>query len=159
MIDQFRNFDAPGKPQKLHIQWELLTPDDEHADAPDEMQDGYWPSLDPDEAGYIGDDPTDVDGSKQEARLAEQMEEAQHRYDGFGNWWNYVGVVARAHISVPIGGGAFCTFQIDSPGVWGIESDAGEYLKTVFAEQQDELRDMLKIMGLAIQSGDMIETE
>lgn len=147
MSTQFRNFDAPNRPQQVAIKWKRKLIDDDSGDMPDDNNDGFWPSLDPDEAGYIGDDPTDVTGEKQQARFEEQQAEAQARYDAFGDSWNFVGVVAVAHISIPIGGGSFATYTLQSPGLWGVESDAGDYLETVYEDQKAELLSHLVKLG------------
>jgi hypothetical protein len=59
-----------------------------------------------------------------------------------GNW-HYVGIVAKAEIKTTAG-----TIQtIRSGGLWGIESDAGEYLEQVAQEQLAELREELTALG------------
>lgn len=137
MTEQFRNFDAPKAPQAVRIEWERVLKDDDSADRPDQMQDGFWPSQDPEDAGYVEPD-----------KFEEAQELAQTRMAEFdAGDWGYVGVIARAHIAVPIGGGSFCTYTLDSPGLWGVESDSPEYLAEVFEEQKAELLEHLKTMG------------
>lgn len=147
---QFSNTESGHKPQKLHIRWAMETPTDESADRPDEMCDGYWPSLDPDEAGWIGDNP--------ERSYDEQMADAQQRIDDYESGvWEYVGVVAVANLLIPIGGGSFRMMTLKSGGLWGIESDAGDYLMEVFEEQKDDLLAELKTLGEALAAGDFIQ--
>jgi len=59
------------------------------------------------------------------------------RMTGLNNQsWYYVGIVAKAEIKTTTG-----TIQtIRSGGLWGIESDAGDYLEQVAQEQLTELR-------------------
>lgn len=63
-------------------------------------------------------------------------------------WW-YVGVIARATIAVPYGKD-FITMTIDSPGLWGVESDSGEdYIAQIFAEERATLVEMLNSLKTA----------
>jgi len=143
--------DSPA-PQRVRIDWSIVTVDDETADRPDEMQDGFWPSLDPDEAGYIGHDETaDVeDGGA--ARLATAQEEAESRMAAYESGdWGYIGIMARAVIHIPIGGNSFRVLKLESAGLWGIESDCGdEYKRQVFDEERDELLSQLQTLGRAL---------
>lgn len=130
---RYANYDAPDRPQVVSIRWEMVQLDDDAQDAPDERQDGFWPSLDPDDAGYIGaDDPAEFD---------HLMAAAQQRMDDWrADRWNYVGVIARAHVAVPIGGGSFTHFSLDSAGLWGIESDSGaDYFAEVFEDEKAQV--------------------
>jgi hypothetical protein len=52
--------------------------------------------------------------------------------------WSYIGVIAKADIEV---NGVRQTIR--SGGLWGVESDAGDYLAEVAKEQLGELRDIL----------------
>lgn len=139
-------------PQRVRISWEMLTPRDDTAGRPDEEQDGYWPSLDPEEDGYIGPaDPSDVEGILHGIKFEEQHLEAQERIDAWERGdWHYVGVIARAHVYIPIGGRSFRMMRLDSGGLWGIESDAGEYLREVYQEQRDDLLAELRTFGAAL---------
>jgi hypothetical protein len=60
---------------------------DEVADAPDEMDDGFWPSKDKHAAGYVLPENFDV----QQAQ-AERAMDAWHKDE----WW-YVGIVVKAY--------------------------------------------------------------
>src|SRR5262245_57773741 len=137
---QFRNFDNVSRKQEVSIQWEQLEAHDDSSDAPDQMQDGFWPSRDENDAGYVPPEKYDEQQALAEARMKGWRE---------GDW-HYIGVIARAHITVPIGGSSFTCFTMDSAGLWGIESDAGEYLKQVFEEKKEELlQNMAKIGAFA----------
>ena len=63
---------------------------DDCDDSPDEHQDGFWPSLDPDNAGYIGEGQTSVDLAAHQCR-AESVMEAYKQGE-----WGYVGVVVSS---------------------------------------------------------------
>jgi hypothetical protein len=147
-MTQFRNRDIAG-PQRLRIKWERETPRDDHTNGPEGDGDGFWPSNDPDDAGYVL--PENFD---------DQQAKAQARADAYYNdEWEWIGVVAVANVSIPIGGGAYALHTIKSPGVWGIESDSGDYLDEVYAEQKAELLDQLRTLGTALIAGDFSEME
>jgi hypothetical protein len=150
-MEQFSNIDAPKKPQKVHIRWELITPTDDTIESPEDKDEGFWPSQDPDSPGYIGDVP--------EADFAAAMAEAQDRKDRFdAGDWEYVGVVAVAHLMIPIGcGGSFRLMTMQSGGLWGVESDCTDYIAELFEEQKADLLGELKTLGEALTSGDFIQ--
>jgi hypothetical protein len=148
-MQQFSNMDAGRKPQKLHIRWEMETPADDTPDRPDERDDGFWPSTDPKAAGYV--DPENFDEEQRKARERMDRWEAE-------DWW-YVGVVAVANLLVPIGGGSFRIMTLKSGGLWGIESDCGDYIREVFEDEKDNLLAELKTLGEALASGDYIQED
>ena len=47
---------------------------DDTPDAPDQRQDGFWPTLDPQDAGYIGAGKTDADLAQAMARAKGVMD-------------------------------------------------------------------------------------
>jgi hypothetical protein len=142
MGQSYRNYNAPNRAQKVSITWSMETPEDDCTDGPDERQDGFWPSHDPKAAGYC---PAD--------KFEALQRECENLMKGFVRGdWSYVGVVAVARISIPIGGGSFITHTLRSPGLWGIESYSPEYHKEVYEEQKTELLEQLKILAAAIQS-------
>lgn len=120
------------KPDGFYIQWKMVLEQDYSGDRPDERDDGFWPSLDKNAAGWIGSDNRE--------EFERQQAAAQDRMDAWCRGdWSYVGVIAEARcLLVRNGVGTFYTLR--SPGLWGVESDAGDYLKEVFEEQKDELR-------------------
>jgi hypothetical protein len=103
---QYAMADARGKPQKVHIHWEHIQLSDDSVDRPDERDEGFWPSKDPRAAGYVN--PEDYEAAHEAA-----LERMRAWEDGE---WEYVGNIARALIHVPIGGGSFRLFTIDSAG-------------------------------------------
>lgn len=162
MAAQFRMIDNANAAQRVRISWEMLTRDDDNNDRPDDNDEGFWPSLDPDACGYIGDaEPSDVDGTEHAQRYADAMEAAETR---MAEWesgdWRYIGVIARAHLFIPCGGGSFACYTLDSPGLWGIESDSGDYLREVFAQEKEQLREHLATLAAAmIRPADMVEED
>ena len=99
---------------------------DDSPDKPDERQDGFWPSLDPKAAGFIGDGP----------RPKERLEAAQAKAEAimqswFADDWFYCGIV----LSVSRAG---VLLDDHSASLWGIEAnypDSGNaYLGTVADE-------------------------
>ena len=61
--------------------------------------------------------------------------------------WGFIGIQARAHILIVRKGGHGVTHTMTSAGLWGIESNSGEYLAEVFEEQKAELLVDLKALG------------
>lgn len=145
------NVDSP-RPQKLHIKWEMRTITDDVSNAqflrdPTSMDEGFWPSTDPEHPGYT---PNDYE---------KQLRSARGRFSAFkGDHWRYVGVVARAELMIPIGQGSFRLMTLDSAGLWGIESSSTRsYLESVYEDEQDNLLAELRTMGLALTSGDFVD--
>jgi len=59
--------------------------------------------------------------------------------------WNFVGVRAEAEVQLT----GDKTQTIRSGGLWGIESDSGDYFKEVETEQLAELREQLHAIGFS----------
>ena len=141
------NIDSNRMPQQVHINWMRILKTDDTSDKPDERDEGFWPSRRKSAAGYVDPENFDAEMAKAKARM-------QAWEDGD---WYYVGVIARATIHIPIGGNSFRIMEVESSGLWGIESDAGEYLNEVYAEEKAELMHQLKTLGdgiaNAIQKG------
>ena len=82
--------------------------DDADSDAPDEHCDGFWPSLDPDDAGYIG--------NKSKSTLARHMAYAERVMQAWkDDEWFYCGVAVTVERE-----GVQLTGQYDH-ALWGIE--------------------------------------
>jgi hypothetical protein len=65
-------------------------------------------------------------------------------------YFEYVGVLAAVELPIPYGADRILA-RIESPGLWGIESDSGEdYLDSVFREESDILADMLAELGVKV---------
>jgi len=150
MTTQFRMLDnAKLDPSRVHIQWSMRTEHDDTKGRPDEDDEGFWPSSDPDACGYV-----------EPSRFDEAMRKAQERMDAFDRGdWHFCGVVARAEILIPIGGNSFRSLMIESAGLWGIESDSGDYLREVYEEEKDELRAQLRMFADCILSDKTSETD
>ena len=64
--------------------------------------------------------------------------------------FDYVGVRAAVELPIPYGKDRILT-RIESPGLWGIESDSGkDYLDSVFQEESTILADMLAELGVKV---------
>lgn len=152
-MTQFSYTDSPA-PQRVRISWNCVREHDESADRPDEMQDGFWPSLDPDDAGYIGEAVGDDIHDGGESRLAAEMEKAQARMAAYeAGDWHYMGLRCRAIIHIPIGHGSFRVLTVESAGLWGIESDCGDdYVRQVFGDERETLLSELRTLGRALGS-------
>ena len=76
----------------------------------------------------------------------EQERLEQYRQGAF----DFIGVRASVEVPIPYGKDRILT-RIESPGLWGIESDSGEdYLESVFQEERDILADMLTELGVSL---------
>jgi hypothetical protein len=58
--------------------------------------------------------------------------------------WCYLGIIAKAEIQVK----GDVVQVIHSGGLWGVESDSGNYLEEVAKEQLEELGEQLEAMGI-----------
>ncbi|MBN1588075.1 MAG: hypothetical protein JW888_01010 [Pirellulales bacterium] len=64
--------------------------------------------------------------------------------------FDYVGVRAAVQLPIPYGADRILV-KIESPGLWGVESDSDEnYLDSVFREECDTLADMLAELGVKV---------
>lgn len=144
-MSQFRNYDNFQQAQIVRIDWQKVEEYEEGQEPPDHRDEGFWPSRDPKAAGYVGEVSDEAFDKLQ--RDAKEFHDAWTREE----WW-YVGVKARATIHVPIGGGSFTIYTIESAGVWGIENDAqsAAYRLEVFEEQKAELFAHLQHIGLSL---------
>lgn len=105
---------------------------DDCPDAPDQRQDGFWPSLDPDDAGFIGPglSRADLDAATERARTVMDA----WRTDA----WFYCGIV----LSV-----AFAEVPLDdhAASLWGIEANHpgadNVFLTEIAGELLDEALD------------------
>lgn len=136
-MTQYANIDRPALPQEVRIDWTMETPRDDDATPPDERDEGFWPSRDPGAAGYVLPENFDAEQAKAEERMRAWLADE----------WEFVGVVAVATISIPIGGGSFHVIELRSAGLWGIESDSPDYHKEVFEEEKENLLSELKTLS------------
>lgn len=64
--------------------------------------------------------------------------------------WHFVGVLARAVIYIPHGKRTIVA-SIESPGLWGIDSNSGkEYFHSVFLEEVETLKTMILAMQRSV---------
>jgi hypothetical protein len=137
---QYSNIDRPSAPQSVRIDWTMETPRDDDATPPDERDEGFWPSRDPGAAGYVLPENFEEEHAKASERMRAWLNDE----------WEFVGVVAVATISIPIGGDSFHVIELRSAGLWGIESDSPDYLKEVFEDEKSQLEDELKTLAAFI---------
>jgi hypothetical protein len=66
--------------------------------------------------------------------------------------FHLVGVRAVATIHIPAGSG-WIIQTIESPGLWGIESDSGDdYFAELFEEEKEQVLDMLKELNVSTEA-------
>ena len=124
------------KPDGFYVQFARKVIPDDSADRPDEMDDGFWPSLDPKAAGYVSPDKK---FEEEHAKAKQRMADYEHGV------WGYVGVRAQARCLI-VKDGTGTLINLESPGVWGIESDSGDYLDEVYADEVLILKDIIEAM-------------
>jgi hypothetical protein len=91
----------------------------------------------------VPDDCPDTSYLEQEG-FGDRLE--QYRQGAF----DYVGVRAAVELPIPYGKDRIL-IKIESPGLWGIESDSGEdYFNSVFQEESNILADMLAELGVRV---------
>jgi hypothetical protein len=91
----------------------------------------------------LPDDCPDPSYLEQEG-FEDRLSEYQHGEFGF------IGIRAAVELKIPYGKGHILQ-KIESPGLWGIESDSGDdYLKSVFQEESEILADMLKELEVKV---------
>jgi hypothetical protein len=146
MVNQFTMRDGVSREQKVHIKWSKKIIADEYQEAPDANDDGFWPSRDKNSAGYVLPENFDSEQAKAEQRMLDWQR---------GEWY-YCGVIAECEILIPIGNNSFRVMTLSSAGLWGIESDAGDYLDEVFEEEKDSLFEQIKTLGKAIADNDLV---
>lgn len=123
----FDSFVCDGDTVTLEIEGFTLTATiyrDDDCSAPDERQDGFWPSLDPNNDGYIG--------PKSKSTLARHMARAREVLRSWqADEWFYVGVAVTVEKD-----GVQLTGDYDH-ALWGIECNypfgrnPNHYLSTV----------------------------
>ena len=94
---------------------------DDSIDAPDERDDGFWPSLDPDECGYIG--------SNDQAEFERQQANALKVLAAWENdEWFYRGVVISVARPVKVKGRVIDEIVLSdhAASLWGIECNFPE---------------------------------
>lgn len=72
---------------------------------------------------------------------------AEYRQGDFG----FIGVRAAVELPIPYGADRILV-TIESPGLWGVESDSDEdYLDSIFQEECETLADMLAELGVIVR--------
>ena len=117
---------------------------DDTTDAPDKRQDGFWPSLDPQDAGYIGAGKIDADleAAKAQAKAVMEAWEADK--------WFYCGIVVRVSR-------AGITLDDHAASLWGIEANYpgndNAYLTEVARELVPEALDAARLALASLCAG------
>ena len=136
----FKDFACDGDKITAHITFREKIYDvtatlhrDDDTTRPDQRQDGYWPSLDPQSAGYIGD--------KTQKELDEQTRHANYVMNAWKkDKWFYCGIVLSVELDDTM-------IDKHAESLWGIEcnyphsekqENANEYLTTVANELLEE---------------------
>ena len=90
--------------------------------------------------------------SKRSALDLKYIEEDYQRHEALNRGdFNHIGVRVAVELPIPFGKDRILT-RIESPGLWGIESDSGEdYLDSVFQEENEILADMLAELGVKVR--------
>lgn len=129
-IEQFQRFVCEGDSiactaQGFDITARIIL--DDCTDRPDERQDGFWPSLDPNAAGYIGTGP------RPKERLAAEQAKADAIMKAWqADEWFYCGIVlciTRAGI----------TLDDHAASLWGIETNYPNSENTYLNDVANEL--------------------
>lgn len=150
---QFNNLESDA-PQRVRISWEMLTQRDLYSRSPEQECDGYWPSLDPRDPGFIGENADLADFDR-------QYKAAKERLQAFENGdWYYMGVRAKAFVHIPIGSRSFRMLELESSGLWGVESDSdASYLESIFADEREELLSQLRTLGASLTGKTELDEE
>ena len=113
---------------------------DDIPDAPDQRQDGFWPTLDPQDAGYIGVGKTDADLEIAKANAQAVMDAWE------ADEWFYCGIVVRVSR-------AGITLDDHAASLWGIEANYPGSDNAYLTEVARELvPDALDVARLALAS-------
>ena len=107
--------------------------------------------------GFIPADNGENQGTKNFYKYAMQdfkRMEGLNRCD-----WYFIGIMAEAVVSYPINGGGRRLETLSSGGLWGIESDSGDYLKEVEQQELNDLKDHLKQFGVDVSHFDKINID
>ena len=88
---------------------------------------------------FIAANSAEETGNPDSVRQDYERAEAYARGD-----WYYTGIIAQAEITLP---GSDVIQRIRSGGIWGVESDAGDYLKEVERDELNALRVELEAVG------------
>lgn len=95
---------------------------------------------------YLEQDYSDVKSPVTQRLYRKQDRERLAAYNR--NEWHMVGVYAEASVHI---NGVKQTLR--SGGLYGIESDSGDYLDEIAAEQVEDLKQILGYLGLVLPTG------
>lgn len=82
------------------------------------------------------------------------------RMEDFNNGgWHYIGVIAEAEVSYPCGNNSRRIQRLSSGGLWGVESDAGDYLKEIAKQELDDLKSHLEAFNVDLSNFEELAEE
>jgi len=117
---------------------------DDIPDAPDKRQDGFWPTLDPQDAGFMGAEKTKADLETAKARAKSVMDAWE------ADEWFYCGIVVRVSR-------AGVTLDDHAASLWGIEANYPDsdnaYLTEVACELAPEAIDAARVALATLCAG------
>jgi hypothetical protein len=73
--------------------------------------------------------------------------------------WCFYGIMAEAEVSYPVGQGSRRLETLTSGGLWGVESDSGDYLRQVADEELADLSLHLETFGVDMSNFDELAEE
>lgn len=122
-----------NKPAGAYVQFKREVKQDEYNnEKPDSNDDGFWPSENPSDAGFIGHNPA-IPYAEQYAAATKRMEQ----FESGELYWTGVKAVANIYHKT---NGVITHYTIKSAGIYGVESDASEeHLQELFGDQCADL--------------------
>mgnify|MGYP001563591920 CR=1 FL=1 len=69
-------------------------------------------------------------------------------------YFSFIGIAAEAVVKYPVFGDSFRLETLSSAGLWGIESDSGDYLKEVKRDELASLKKHLETFGVDVSDFD-----
>jgi hypothetical protein len=103
---------------------------------------------------YAGGEPQGSETYKEYGkRDFERMEDYNN------NGWSFIGIKAVATVSYSIGNGDRQLETLESGGLWGVESDSGEYLNEVAADELLYLKGHIAQFGVDVSEFDKMIPE
>lgn len=115
----------------------------EYSDSPDAIH------IDRQERGDMGrNEPRYFNAGCGDPEYIEQDYKRAESYNA--GQWAMIGIRAKVTLEIPHGDSRIMQ-TIESPGLWGIESDSGEdYFQEVFKEESNILAGMLEALGVVV---------
>ncbi len=116
------------KPDYRGVVFKARVKYDDCRDSPDERQDGFWPSRDPQAAGYVRPENFDAEQAKAEKVMAAWNND---------RWW-YCGIVISIHVDLL---GEEVLLDNFAASLWGIEANYPDSDNSYLTDVANELLD------------------